>query len=454
MTVHPITVRFAPSPTGHIHLGNVRTALLNWCLAKRAGGSFILRFDDTDLERSRAEYAASIADDLAWLGMTPDVTVRQSERSLLYGAAAAVLKTAGRLYPAYETEEELDRKRRLARASGRPPVYDRAALRLTAEDRARLEAEGRKPHWRFLLDRKVVAWDDLVRGAQSIDAASLSDPVLIREDGTPLYTFTSVVDDADLGVTHIVRGEDHVTNTAVQIQIFEALGSDAPVFAHHNLLIAASGAGLSKREGSMSVASLREAGIEPQALAAYATLLGSSEAVRPIRDLDELAGMVDLSRLSRAPSHVDDAELRGLNTKIVHGLPFSAVAARLEALGVGGGEAFWLAVQPNLAVVAEAAGWWRIATADIAPRPIGEDDVDLIRSALDHLPAEPWDGETWGSWTRQLASVTGRKGRALFHPLRVALTGQDSGPDMKAFLPFIGREQAAVRLAASGGPCG
>jgi glutamyl-tRNA synthetase len=447
----PPVVRFAPSPTGLIHLGNVRTALLNWCLARNMGGRFILRFDDTDLERSRVEYATAIEQDLAWLGIRPDETVRQSERSLLYGAAAAVLKTAGRLYPAYETEEELDKKRRLARASGRPPVYDRAALKLSEEDKTRLEAEGRRPHWRFLLDRKSVIWDDLVRGSQSIDAASLSDPVLIRKDGTPLYTFTSVVDDADMGITHIVRGEDHVTNTAVQIQLFEALGGDAPIFAHHNLLIAASGAGLSKREGSMSVASLREAGVEPQALAAYATLVGSAEAVRPVADLAELAGLVELSRLSRAPSHVDEADLFALNAKVVHGLPFAAVASRLTDMGVGGGEAFWEAVRPNLSILAEAKDWWEVATGDLEPTALDAAEAEVVRAARSCLPQAPWTQESWKALTNAVAQVTGQKGKALFHPLRTALTGRSSGPEMKLFLPFIGPELAARRLERAGG---
>lgn len=441
------TVRFAPSPTGMIHLGNARTALLNWCFAKKLGGRFILRFDDTDLERSRQEFADAIELDLRWLGMTPDEVVRQSDRSLTYGAAASILRTAGRLYPAYETEEELDRKRRLARASGRPPVYDRAALKLTPEDRARLEAEGRRPHWRFLLNRQPVAWSDLVRGEQSIDAASISDPVLIREDGTPLYTFTSVVDDADMAVTHIIRGEDHVTNTAVQIQLFEALGGDAPVFAHHNLLVAASGAGLSKREGSLSIASLREDGIEPQALAAYATLVGSSEAIRPVADLKELADLVDLSRLSRSPSHVEEAELAALNAKVVHALPFKDVAERLAARGVEGGESFWGAVRANLTSVEEAADWWRIATGDIGRPEIAPDDADVVGAADRLLPAAPWDATTWKQLSGAVAAQTGKKGRALFHPLRLALTGCDSGPEMAAFLPFIGPERAQERLS-------
>jgi glutamyl-tRNA synthetase len=437
-------VRFAPSPTGYIHLGNARTALLNWCVAKSHGGRFILRFDDTDRERSRREYADAIARDLAWLGMEPDVTVSQSDRLDVYAAAAERLKAAGRLYPCYETEDELDRRRRLARASGRPPVYDRAALRLGEEDRARLEAEGRRPHWRFLLEDVAAEWDDLVRGAQHIPAGGLSDPVLLREDGQPLYTFTSVVDDAEMGVTHIIRGEDHVTNTAVQLQLFAALGAPAPVFAHHNLLTSATGAGLSKREGSLSLAALRDDGYEGTAVAALATLVGSSEAVRPVRDLDELGAMLDLTKLSRAPARVDEDELAALNARTVHELGFADVADRLAALDVGGGEAFWLAVRGNLARVAEAADWWRIATGDLVPT--APEDAELVSKALRLLPAEPWDGATWRAWTDGVKAATGRKGRALFHPLRLALTGQESGPELAAFLPFIGEARTRRRL--------
>jgi glutamyl-tRNA synthetase len=328
-------------------------------------------------------------------------------------------------------------------------VYDRAALKLDDSARARLEAEGRRPHWRLLLDHARVAWDDLVRGPQEIDTATLSDPVLLREDGAPLYTFTSVVDDADLGITHVIRGEDHVTNTAVQLALFAALGAEAPAFGHHNLLVGAGGAGLSKREGSLSIASLREQGFEPQAVAALAVLLGSAEPVRPVADLDELAGLADLARLSRAPAHVDLAELATLNAKLVHELPYDAVADRLAALGVGGGAAFWEAVRPNLATAAEAAAWWRIATDAIAPGP--SEDPALIAAAAAALPPEPWDTATWKGWTAAVAAATGKKGRALFHPLRQALTGRDTGPELALLLPFIGLSRAASRLRAAAG---
>ncbi|MBP0578439.1 glutamate--tRNA ligase [Labrys sp. LIt4] len=441
----PPVVRFAPSPTGYIHIGNIRTALLNWCVAKRAGGRFILRYDDTDTARSRQEYAEAIAVDLAWLGMVPDVQARQSERMALYDAAAARLREAGRLYPCYETEEELERRRTLQKARGLPPVYDRAALRLTAEQKAAMEAEGRRPHWRFLLNHRIVEWQDGVRGPAHVDTASLSDPVLIRADGGYLYTLPSVVDDIDLGVTHIIRGEDHVTNTAVQIEIFEALGGSVPAFAHHNLLTTVSGEGLSKRSGALSIGSLREAGFEPMAVASLAVLTGTAEAVRPIATLQDLAALVDLSRISRAPARFDPAEIETLNAKLLHETAYADVSQRLSALGVGGGEAFWLAVRSNLVRLADAKTWWDVVRGPVAK---GEQDREFLRRAASLLPAEPWDENTWGAWTQAVKDATGAKGKALFMPLRQALTGLDHGPELKALLPLIGRERALARLSA------
>lgn len=440
----PPVVRFAPSPTGYIHIGNIRTALLNWCVAKRADGRFILRYDDTDTARSRQEYADAIAVDLAWLGMVPDVQARQSERMALYDAAAARLREAGRLYPCYETEEELERRRTLQKARGLPPVYDRAALRLTAEQKAALEAEGRRPHWRFLLNHRIVEWQDGVRGPAHVDTASLSDPVLIRADGGYLYTLPSVVDDIDLGVTHIIRGEDHVTNTAVQIEIFEALGGAVPAFAHHNLLTTVSGEGLSKRSGALSIGSLREAGFEPMAVASLAVLTGTAEAVRPIASLQELAALVDLSRISRAPARFDPAEIETLNAKLLHETAFADVSQRLTALGIEGGEDFWLAVRSNLVRLADAKLWWEVVTGPVAA---SERDREFLGRAAELLPSEPWDENTWGAWTQAVKEATGAKGKALFMPLRQALTGLDHGPELKALLPLIGHEQALARLA-------
>lgn len=439
----PPVLRFAPSPTGFIHIGNIRTALLSWCVAKRAGGQFILRYDDTDTVRSRQEYADAIAVDLAWLGMVPDVQVRQSERLALYDAAAAKLREAGRLYPCYESEDELERRRALQKARGLPPVYDRAALRLTDEQKAAFEAEGRSPHWRFLLNHRTVAWEDGVRGAAHVETSSLSDPVLIRADGSYLYTFTSVVDDIDLGVTQIIRGEDHVTNTAVQIEIFEALGGKVPAFAHHNLLTTVSGEGLSKRTGALSIGSLREAGYEPMAVSSLAVLTGTSEAVRPIASLKELAALVDLSRISRAPARFDPAEIETLNARLLHETDYADVAVRLKTLGVDGSEAFWLVVRSNIVKLADAKAWWDVVTGPIAAEI--EDKV-FLAGAASVLPPEPWDAATWSIWTDAVKAATGAKGKALFMPLRKALTGLDHGPELKGLLPLIGREQALARL--------
>ncbi|MFG1341042.1 glutamate--tRNA ligase [Xanthobacter autotrophicus] len=441
-------LRFAPSPTGLIHVGNARTALINALLARRAGGTFILRFDDTDTARSRAEYADAIATDLAWLGIAPDRTFRQSDRIADYEAAAERLKAAGRLYPAYESEDELELKRRLQRARGLPPVYDRAALALTEADRARLEAEGRRPHWRFRLDHGVVAWDDGVRGPQQVDTASLSDPVLVRADGSFLYTLPSVVDDLAMGVTDVVRGEDHVTNTAVQIEIFEALGGPAPRFAHHNLLTLPSGEGLSKRLGHLSLSALREAGHEALAVAAAAVLVGTAHAVEAMESLDALAGMVDLGHISRAPARFDPDDLAQLTARTLHMMPFATVAPRLAAAGIGGGEPFWLAVRGNLTLFPEAADWWALVSQPAAG-VVAEADRAFLGEAAALLPPEPWDGQTYANWIKAVKAASGRSGKALFHPLRLALTGLEKGPELAALLPLMGRARVAGRLGGA-----
>lgn len=441
-------VRFAPSPTGYLHIGNARSALFNWLFARRHGGRFLLRYDDTDLARSKPEFADAIAEDLAWLGIVPDLVIRQSQRLAVYDAAADRLRAAGRLYPCYETADELDRRRKRQLARGLPPVYDRAALKLTAEQRAAYEAEGRRPHWRFLLEPRIVAWSDLIRGEAHVDCASLSDQVLIREDGSYLYHLPSVVDDVEMGVTHIIRGEDHVTNTAVHIQIFEALGAPPPGFGHHNLLTTASGEGLSKRLGHLSLRGLREAGVEGLAVAALAVLVGSSDSVRPVASLDELAGLVELAHVSRAPAKFDEHELETLSARTLHQLPYAAVSDRLAALGVPGTEPFWLAVRGNLGKLEEAASWWRVVEGPVQPVIA---DAAFAASAASLLPEEPFDATTWKSWTGAVAAATGAKGKALFMPLRQALTGLDHGPELAALLPLIGRDKALKRLGGEAG---
>ncbi len=445
-------VRFAPSPTGRIHIGNARVALFNYLFAVTHNGRFVLRFDDTDFARSTAAFAQGIEVDLAWLGVSPHLTLRQSDRAELYDAAAERLRAAGRLYACYESQEELEKRRKMQQARGLPPVYDRAALRAKPEDRVRWEAEGRRPHWRFLLETKTMEWTDLVRGDSHIDCASLSDPVLIREDGSYLYTLPSVVDDIELEISHIIRGEDHVTNTAVQLQLFEALapGSPAPVFAHHNLLISGTGEGLSKRTGSLSIASLREEGYEPLAVAALATLTGSSESVRAIRSLDELASHFDLAHVSRNPARFDPADLATLTHRTLAILSYEDVRERLAAHDIVGfkAEPFWLAVRTNISRFDDALEWWRVVEGEVSP--IREDE-ELLSAALDLLPKEPWDASTWSQWTSAVKTLTGRKGRALFHPLRLVLTGAETGPELAALLPLIGQAKTAARLAGNGG---
>lgn len=439
-------VRFAPSPTGLIHIGNARTALLNWLFAKTRGGSFVLRFDDTDLERSKREFADAIVEDLDWLGIHPDRVERQSERTAVYEDAVARLKAAGRLYPAYETAEELERRRRRQLGRGLPPIYDRAALKLAPEAIAAFEEAGRRPHWRFRLEGRKVEWVDGIRGPQVVDTAGLSDPVLVRADGTFLYTLPSVVDDIAFAVTDVVRGEDHVTNTAVQIEIFEALGAKPPRFAHHNLLAATTGEALSKRLGSLSIAGLRDAGYEAMTVASLAVLIGSSEEIHAYPDLASLAPHADLSGMSRSTAKFDPHELDTMNARLVHGLPYEAVEARLKAMRADLGAAFWLAVRDNLSKLADAGQWAKIVAGKTAPVVAAEDRA-FLQAAASLLPPEPWDETTWGTWTEIVKQATGRKGKALFLPLRLALTGLDHGPEMKRLLPLIGRRSTSARLS-------
>lgn len=438
-----VTVRFAPSPTGRLHAGNIRTALINFMFAQKMSGDFILRLDDTDQERSTEEFAEGIREDLRWLGLNWDRQISQFDRLLRYVGVSENLKEMGRLYPAYETPEELDLKRKRQLARGKPPVYDRAALELSDAERAAFEAEGRKPHWRFKLDPVGVVWDDLVRGRQHVDAASLSDPVLIRGDGTYLYTLPSVVDDIDLGVTHIIRGEDHVANTAPQLQLFEALSAKPPAFGHHNLLVGPEGQALSKRDGSLSIEGLREEGLEALSVASYAATIGTSDPVAPHMSFDELVQAFAFSKLSRSPARFDPRDLRLLNAKLLHMLPFAAVAERLKAMDVGGGEAFWEAVRGNLEVLTDTKLWWRVVEGPLAPVI---DNGDLCLAAAKLLPPEPWNEETWPAWSSAVKAETGAKGKALFQPLRLALTGEQHGPELKALLPLIGRERAQARL--------
>jgi len=441
-----VIVRFAPSPTGKIHVGNVRAALWNWLFARSRGGRFILRIDDTDVERSTKENEDRIRTDLTWLGLAWDETFSQSARFADYDVVSDLLRAKGLLYPCYETAEDLERKRRLQRTRSLPPVYDRAALTLTDAQLAAFEAEGRKPHWRFKLSQAPVKWNDLIRGETVVDTASVSDPVLIREDGVYLYTLPSCIDDIDYRVSHVIRGEDHVTNAGVQIEIMQAVigvrGKGAlPAFAHHSLLIGADGQGLSKRLGSLSIEQMREDGLEPAAITSLLAKLGTSEPVLPQPDIMALARSFDFDKVGRAPARFDEAELLALNAKILHELPHAALAARLSAKGVS--EKLWDAVKGNVVRLADAADWKTVIEGAIDPVI---EDAEFCAKAAALVPDDPLTEQSWEAFVAAVKAATGAKGRALFHPLRLALTGREKGPEMAAIFPLIGAVRARARL--------
>jgi len=440
-----IVTRFAPSPTGRLHVGNIRAALHNWLWAREQGGRFILRLDDTDRERSQEAFAEAIRADLAWLGLDADEEHRQSARFERYEAALERLGQAGRVYPAYESAQELELKRKILLGRGKPPVYDRAALDLGDADRARLEAQGRQPHWRFRLDHdSPIEWNDLIRGRQHLDPALLSDPVVRREDGSWLYMLPSVVDDIEMGVTHVVRGEDHVTNTGLQLQMFAALGATPPAFAHEALLVGSEGK-LSKRLGSLGIEAMIEAGIEPVALLAKLARIGTSLPVEPVADAGPLIAGFDFASFGRAPARFDMEELAALNARIVHRLPFDLVAARLPE---GMSQADWHAIRPNVRTVGEAADWWEILHGHVAIEAAAE-DREFLAAAAEEAGAIDWNESPWPQLVERLKAATGRGGKPLFQPLRRALTGRDSGPEMAILLPLIGRDEAVRRLRAA-----
>lgn len=429
--------RFAPSPTGYIHVGNLRTALMNFLIARKAGGEFILRIDDTDPERSKEEYVDAIKEDLEWLGLTWDRVERQSLRLERYEEAAQKLRDMGRLYEVFETPTELDLKRKKQLNMGKPPVYDRAGLALSDAEKDALRAE-RGGYWRFKLDQERIEWTDGIIGDVSIDAASVSDPVLIRADGQMLYTMASVVDDTEMGVTNVVRGADHVTNTATQIQIIRALGGTVPSFAHHSLLTGPQGEALSKRLGTLALRDLRAQGVEPMALLSMMARLGSSDPMELRSEMAELIDGFELSHFGTAPTKFDVADLGPLTAKYLHALPFASVAEDIAAVGVPAdqAEAFWAVVHENIEVRKDLATWWALITEGAEP-VIEDEDADFVTEAMALLPAGALTGESWGAWTAAVKEATGRKGRGLFMPLRKALTGMAHGPDMAALLPLL-----------------
>ena len=441
-----ITTRFAPSPTGRLHVGNIRMALHNWMLAKQAGGRFVLRLDDTDGSRSRDEYVTAIRADLAWLGLHPDGEERQSARFAIYEAQFARLVASGRVYRAYETAQELDLKRKVQLGRGLPPIYERAALAMSDADHDAMATEGIAPHWRFKLDHTApIEWLDGIRGPQQFDPRQMSDPVVRRADGSWLYMLPSAIDDIAMGITDVLRGEDHVSNTAAQLQMFAALGAPAPRFAHEALLVGSEGK-LSKRLGSLGADALREAGVEPEALVALLARLGTADPVDPKLTVEQLVASFDLARFGRAPARFDEAELHRVNAAIVHRLPFARVA---HLLPDGMNALAWDAIRPNLAHIGEAAEWWQVVTGPIAVPLVDQDDRTYLAQAATVLAAQEWGDQPWQALTAALKQATGRKGKPLFLPLRQALTGRDHGPEMAALLPLIGQAKAVVRLESA-----
>jgi glutamyl-tRNA synthetase len=434
-----IVTRFAPSPTGRLHVGNIRTALHNYLFALKQGGRFVLRIDDTDRERSTAEFDQAIRDDLDWLGLKPDSMVRQSDRFALYEREFEKLKAAGRVYACYETPEELELRRKVLLGRGLPPVYERQAADTPVP-------EGRAPHWRFRLDHdRPIEWTDIIRGPQKFDPKLLSDPVVRREDGSWLYLLPSVIDDVDLGVTHIVRGEDHVSNSAAQIQMFEALGNRPPQFAHEALLVAAEGK-LSKRLGAIGVDAVRESGLESMALLSVLARIGTSQPVESARSLVELATGFDLAHFGRAPAHFDLHDVELVNARLLHALDFEAIRERLPALATA---ADWELIRPNLERVSDLAGWLAVLHGEIPPPELDRDERSVVREAASIASGIDWSDEPWKRLTSEVKSATGQKGRALYHPLRLAITGRDSGPEMAGLIKAIGKERVVGRLEAA-----
>ena len=444
-----IRTRFAPSPTGLLHVGNARAALFCFLFAKKNDGQFVLRLDDTDRERSTQAFADAIQADLDWLGLKWDETARQSDRFERYDAVFETLVAQGHVYACYETPEELERKRKRQLARGKPPVYDRAGLALSADEKAALEAEGRSAHWRFKLSGNQVGWRDLVRGEQKIDTASVSDPVIRRADGSWLYTLPSVVDDLDMNISHVIRGEDHVTNTAAQVELIAALGGEVPEFAHFSLMLGADGSGLSKRLGSLALADLRDNGLEPISLNAHIARLGTADPVVPAQTMQEIIDGFDMARLGRAPARFDPEDVTRLNARILHETPYAAVAERLAEIGAPAQAEFWEAMRGNIEKFADMKNIMALINGPITP-VVETDDADYIAQARALLPDAPLETESWSDWTGRLKDATGRKGRALFMPLRMALTGQSHGPEMQHLLYHIGYDEAVARLEAAG----
>lgn len=442
-----VKVRFAPSPTGFLHVGNARTAVITWLFCRQQNGHFLLRIDDTDRERSKEEYELAIEDGLAWLGLDWDEKTNQKDRMDRYEEVIEQLKADGRLYACYETPEELGLKRKTQLSRGLPPTYDRAGLNLTEEQVAKYEAEGRKPHWRFKLNHAPIEWTDLIRGPVQFKGEDMSDPVVLREDGSPLYHLCSVIDDVDFGITHVVRGEDHVSNTATHVQMFEAIQGKAPEFAHLSLISDAEGGKLSKRLGSLSVKDIQEQdGLEPMSVVSLMSRLGTSDPIESFTDMKPLIDSFDFSKFSRSTPKFDPDELIRLNSKILHETDFGLVQVRLANMGLQDmDETFWKAIRPNLEKLEDAKEWWNMVNGNVTPA-IADEDADFAAQASELLPPGPWNENTWSEWIGKTKEATGRKGKTLFMPIRKALTGMEHGPELADLLPLLGPEKTKERL--------
>lgn len=438
-----IKTRFAPSPTGFIHVGNTRTALICYLMAKSRNGEFMLRMDDTDTERSKEEYVEQIQKDLKWLGINWDIFSRQSERSARYEEIKQKLIAEGKLYACYETPQEIEIKRKMLLNQGKPPIYDRQGLKLSNEQKQEFEKQGRKPHWRFKLDEdKKIAWQDIIKGEISFDAKNLSDPVLIRENGMPTYMLPSAIDDVDFNITHVVRGEDHVSNTAIQIQLFDAIGGKAPQFAHHSLMKTKNGK-ISKRDGGFDIKTLKENNIEAATITSFLAYLGTSKPIEPCVEIEKLIKDFDLSIFSKAAAIYDEIELERLNPKVLRHYHYNQIKDRKSMEGIN--IDFWQSIHNNINKLSEVKLWNDICNKQIDP-VIDEEDVEFLSDIAKILPDNNWSENTWDEWINNIKKITDRKGKKLFMPIRKALTAIEHGPELKYILPLIGKEKTLNRL--------
>ncbi len=440
-----IITRFAPSPTGLLHIGNVRTALLAWLQAKSQGGRFVLRIDDTDRQRSKKEYEDAIKRDLEWLGLEWDDTYRQSERLDKYLAAKERLISSGRLYQCYESQEELEMKKKNLMKRGLPPIYDRSALKLTDGEKQSFADRGIKPHWRFMLNAEEIAWNDGIRGEMNFKPENITDPILFKEDGNMTYTLASVVDDIELNITHIMRGEDHLTNSATHIQIFKALGAQKiPNLSHLSLLTSKTGE-ISKRLGGFDIASLRDNGIEAMTINSFLAKIGTSDPIECFYALDDLKKSFDINKFSKAPINYDFEELQKFNAKMVHNMPFNMFQKRLSDIGITAtSENFWSAMHGNIDTITDTKIWYNICYGDI--KPVSGIDKEFLKTASEILKNLEWNESIWSTWTDEIKQQTNKKGKELFLPLRLSLTGYESGPEMKLLILIIGKDKVLQRL--------